>query len=302
MASPMQYKITHNTTYYYSETIPVCHNEVHLTPRDGRAQTSRHHRLSIKPRPSALAKRLDYFGNHCHYFAILEGHKKLSVTAVSRVDVQDTPPPDVDASPAWNDIRDLVRHDRQPQNLEALQFVYPSPSVSLPEVLREFAARCFPDGRPILAGVRELTDRIHREFQYDPQATTISTPVEKVLELKRGVCQDFAHLQIAALRALGLPARYVSGYLRTLPPPGRPRLVGADASHAWLSVYTGAGGWVDVDPTNNCFTGSDHITVAWGRDYADVCPIKGVFLGGGTGDAHRMTVSVDVEPLSESRG
>jgi transglutaminase-like putative cysteine protease len=293
----MQYKITHTTTYHYAEAVPVCHNEVHLTPRDGRGQNCRHHRLSIKPRPSTLAKRLDYFGNLCHYFSILEGHKKLSVTAVSRVEVRPATPPAIDASPAWETIRDLVQRDLAPTHLDALQYVFPSPSVSLPAGVHELAADCFPAGRTILAGVHQLTSRIHQEFVYDPQATTISTPIEKVLELKRGVCQDFAHLQIAALRSLGLPARYVSGYLRTLPPAGQPRMVGADASHAWLSVYTGAAGWVDVDPTNDCFTGADHITVAWGRDYTDVCPIRGVFLGGGTGDSHRMTVSVDVQPL-----
>ncbi|HUQ70613.1 MAG TPA: transglutaminase family protein [Planctomycetaceae bacterium] len=295
----MHYKITHTTTYLYSETVPVCHNEVHLTPREGRAQTCRHHRLAIKPRPTTLSKRIDFFGNQCHYFSILEGHKKLSVQAVSRVDVKPCTTPVVENSHPWEVVRDLVQRDLSPANIEALQHVFPSPSVSLPDSVRDYAAPCFSAGRPILSAVRELTSRIYRDFRYDPQATTISTPVQKVLELRRGVCQDFAHLGIAALRSLGLPARYVSGYLRTMPQPGRPRLIGADASHAWLSVYIGDGGWVDVDPTNDCFTGTDHITVAWGRDYTDVCPIKGVFIGGGSGDAHRMTVSVDVLPITD---
>jgi transglutaminase-like putative cysteine protease len=295
----MQYKITHTTTYVYSETVPVCHNEVHLTPRDGRTQGCRHHRLAIKPRPATLSKRMDYFGNLCHDFSILEGHKKLSVHAISRVEVKPAAPPVVERSPAWEIVRDFIARDLSASSIEAVQHTFPSPSVALPESARQYAAPSFPAGRPILAGVRDLTARIHRDFQYDPQATTISTPVQKAMDLRRGVCQDFAHLEIACLRSLGLPARYVSGYLRTLPPPGRPRLVGADASHAWLSVYTGDGGWVDVDPTNNCFPGADHITVAWGRDYTDVCPIKGVFIGGGIGDSHRMTVSVDVQPLGD---
>jgi transglutaminase-like putative cysteine protease len=293
----MHYKITHTTTYLYTETVPVCHNEVHLTPRDGRTQACKHHRLAIKPRPATLSKRLDYFGNLCHAFSILDGHKKLTIQAISRVDIKPNPSPNAEQSPAWESVRDVVQRDRSPASIDALQHAFPSPSVTIPESVRDYAVPSFPTGRPILSAVRDLTARIHRDFKYDPQATTISTPVANVMELRRGVCQDFAHLEIAALRSLGLPARYVSGYLRTLPPPGRPRLVGADASHAWLSVYTGEGGWIDVDPTNDCFTGSDHITVAWGRDYSDVCPIKGVFIGGGATDANRMTVSVDVLPL-----
>lgn len=291
----MRYKITHSTTYTYSDTVPICHNEVHLTPREGRLQACLHHRLAIRPKPTTLDRRLDYFGNQSHHFSILEGHKKLSVTAISRVEVHAPNWPDPKVTLSWEELRHLVKSDTSPQRLEAYQYVFESPSVAISENIRQYAAPSFPPSRPVLDGVNDLTERIHRDFKYDPRATTISTPVDEVLEHRRGVCQDFAHLEIACLRSLGIPARYVSGYLRTLPPPGKPRLVGADASHAWLSVYCGDAGWVDVDPTNNCLPSTDHVTIGWGRDYGDVCPVKGVFVGGGT---HRMVVSVDVLPLS----
>jgi len=292
----MRYKITHTTTYSYAETVPICHNEVRLTPRDGRLQTCTNHRLAIKPKPTACTRRNDYFGNGTHHFSILEGHKRLSVRVISRVEVRPPSYPEPAATRPWEEVRDLVRLAATPVALDALQFVYDSPSVTAIDAVGDYAARSFPPGRPILAAVRELTARIHADFAFDPKATTVSTPVDEVFELKRGVCQDFAHLQIAGLRTLGIPARYVSGYLRTIPPVGRPRLVGADASHAWLSVYCGDAGWIDLDPTNDCLVSTDHITVAWGRDYSDVCPIKGVFIGGGT---HKMTVSVDVLPLDQ---
>lgn len=292
----MRYKITHTTTYSYSETVPICHNEVRLTPRDGRLQTCTNHRLVIKPKPTICTRRSDYFGNGTHHFSILEGHKRLTVRAISRVDVRRPTYPEAATTLPWEAVRDAVQQAATPVTLDSLQFVFASPSVTLSPQVADYATRSFPPQRPILEGVLELTQRIHSDFAYDPKATTVTTPVADVFAMKRGVCQDFAHLQIAGLRSLGIPARYVSGYLRTIPPVGRPRLVGADASHAWLSVYCGDAGWVDVDPTNDCQISTDHITVAWGRDYSDVCPIKGVFIGGGT---HKMTVSVDVLPLEQ---
>lgn len=290
----MRYKITHTTTYTYTETVPICHNVVHLTPRDGRRQACLSHRLAITPKPATFDRRTDYFGNPLHHFSILEGHKRLSVRAVSRVEVRPPQTLEQTQTMAWELVREAVQDTSSPMMLEALQYTFASPSVSIPAAVRDYATASFPAGRPILEAITDLTTRIHRDFTYDPRATTVSTPVDEVFDLKRGVCQDFAHLQIAALRSLGLPARYVSGYLRTIPAPGRPRLVGADASHAWLAVFCGDAGWIDVDPTNNCVVGTDHVTVAWGRDYSDVCPIKGVFIGGGL---HRMAVSVDVQPL-----
>jgi transglutaminase-like putative cysteine protease len=290
------YKITHTTTYLYADTVPVCHNEVHLCPRSTQWQSCRYHRLAIKPHPGETGCRVDYFGNQVHHFTIPEAHQRLSVTASSRVVVKPFPVIAVEQTPPW----EIVRDDTQPPfdhvRLDAAQFRFDSPSISISPELRDYAQPSFSPGRPLLDAVRDLTARIHTDFKYDPRATTVNTPLEDVLELRRGVCQDFAHLEIGCLRSLGIPARYVSGYLRTMPPPGQARLVGADASHAWLSVFCQQFGWVDVDPTNNCFPSTDHITLAWGRDYTDVCPIKGVFVGGGK---HVMTVMVDVEPLVE---
>ena len=289
----MNYKVSHTTVFNYSEAVPICHNEVHLTPRDHRRQTCLSHRLRVRPQPVRLETRLDFFGNHTGSFSIQEGHERLSVTAISKVQVSPPEIPAPHSTPVWEEVRDRFALGQPPWWLDARQFVFDSPHVTTTDDLREFAAPSFPLGRPWLVGVLDLTARIFRDFKYDPQATTINTPLATVLHDRRGVCQDFAHLQIAALRALGLPARYVSGYLLTSPPPGQTRLVGADASHAWLSAFCPEVGWIDFDPTNNQIPTTKHITLAWGRDYSDVCPIKGVLIGGGQ---HRMRVSVDVSP------
>jgi transglutaminase-like putative cysteine protease len=191
-------------------------------------------------------------------------------------------------------VRDRFALGQPPWWLEARQFVYESPHVPITKALADYAAPSFSPGRPWLAAVLDLTARVFSQFQYDPTATTVNTPVAQVLQNRRGVCQDFAHLQIGCLRSLGLPARYVSGYLLTAPPAGQQRLVGADASHAWLSAFCPELGWIDFDPTNNQIPTTKHITLAWGRDYSDVCPIKGVLVGGGQ---HRMRVAVDVVPV-----
>lgn len=291
----MRYKVTHTTTYSYSDAVPVCHNQVHLTPRDLGHQACAYNRLLIKPQPTVLERRIDYFGNHVTSFAIQEPHLKLVVTAVSKVHVAPLAPIAANETPAWETVRDQLRDPHSTRNLEACQYAFDSPNIKSSEGLRDYAAYSFTPNRPILAAALDLTERIHREFRYDKTATTVSTPLEEVLRLRRGVCQDFAHLEIGCLRSIGLAARYISGYLLTLPPPGQPRLVGADASHAWLSAYCGDAGWVDLDPTNNVIPATSHISLAWGRDYSDVCPINGVFIGGGQ---HGMNVWVDVLPLS----
>jgi transglutaminase-like putative cysteine protease len=288
----MHYKIAHTTTYTYSEAVPVCHNEVHLTPRETSVQSCLYNRLVIRPTPTTIDHRRDFFGNPVAFFAVQEGHSRLQVTAVSKVRLQPQQPPE--STPAWEKIRDWTAAASSDSWLEAARFLFDSPHVRTSQALAEFAAPSFPAGRPILEAAVDLNRRIHAEFQYDPEATTIHTPLDELLALRRGVCQDFAHIEIGALRSLGLPARYVSGYLLTQPPPGRPRLVGADASHAWVGVCYGQSQWIDLDPTNDLIPSADHITLAWGRDYSDVCPIKGVFVGGGQ---HRMQVSVDVLPL-----
>ncbi len=289
-----KYRITHATTYQYSDPVPVCQNQLRLSPRDTPWTHCSSHRLTITPRPDSKQRRRDWFGNYVQSFSLLESHRKLAVTATSLVDVLPQSVPDASATIAWEDVRTAVTEQSLDNWLEASEFVFDSPHVSRADAFREFAEPCFPPGEPVLAGAVALTSKIYSEFEYDPRATTVTTRPEEVLQAKHGVCQDFAHLEIACLRSLGLPARYVSGYLRTLPPPGKPRLIGADASHAWLSVWCGPHGWIDLDPTNDCICGTDHIPIAWGRDYSDVAPFRGVYLGGGT---HTLKVSVDVEPL-----
>ena len=292
----MTYLISHTTKYTYSEAVPVCHNEVRLSPRETGWQRCRAHVLTIHPEPASRGRRMDYFGNTVDYFSIHVAHRNLAVTSSSRVELASAESPDIGATPAWEQVAEQLAGPGRIRLLDTLQYVYPSPSVLPNPQLREYALASFPPGRPIGEAARELTARLHRDFAYDTRATTIHTPLDDVFRLRRGVCQDFAHVQIGCLRSLGLAARYVSGYLRTLPPAGRPRLVGADASHAWISLYCGPAGWIDFDPTNDAIPTTDHITLAWGRDYGDVCPIKGVFVGGGQ---HAMTVSVDVEPLAD---
>ena len=290
----MTYRVMHTTVYHYSKLVSLCHNLVHLRPRNDAQQTCARYELEVTPVPKLLCEQMDFFGNHATYFTVEEPHDKLTVRAVSLMEVSTTSASDTGHSPAWEDVRENLKRDRTPQGLEACQFVFDSPYIkAIPELLR-YATPSFPPGRPLLEAALDLTHRIYADFRYDPTATTITTPLREVLEQRRGVCQDFAHLQIGCLRSLGLAARYVSGYLRTEPPPGKPRLVGADASHAWLSVYCPHNGWIGLDPTNDQIPSDKHISLAWGRDYDDVSPIKGVNLGGGT---HSVTVGVDVALL-----
>lgn len=287
----MKYRVKHTTQYDYSEPVTFCHNKANLTPPDLPSQRCEMNRVEIRPAPSVSIQRKDYFGNTVTFFSMHEPHRKLTVTSHSLVEVRDPGPVDPAATPPWESVRDNLRTNRSHELLHAYQFVFDSSYVRLTSALGEYAAASFPPGLPILAGALDLMARIHGEFEYNPEATDIATPLETVLAQRKGVCQDFAHLQIACFRSLGLAARYVSGYLRTIPPPGRPRLVGADASHAWLSVFVPGAGWIDLDPTNNRICGSDHITLSSGRDYDEVSPIRGVILGGGL---QAMSVSVDV--------
>lgn len=292
----MHYKLTHHTWYAYSEPVPFCHNAVHLTPRHTPQQDRAAHQLRIEPAPDFLADSTDYFGNQMNYFAIEGSHRGLSVTAESEVEVRPPQLPPMTETPPWEEVVTAVDEDYTPTGLEVLLMRYPSPRIKASEEIGNYAASSFSPGRPILDAVNELNGRIHADFIFDPRATTVHTPLDEVMQLRRGVCQDFAHLTISCLRAMGLAARYVSGYICTTPPPGKPRLVGADASHAWVGVYCGQAGWIDIDPTNNMLVGDGHIAVAWGRDYGDICPIQGVFIGGGQ---HTMGVSVDVVPQQE---
>lgn len=247
----------------------------------------------MHPEPHDLVHRADYFQNQVSYFSIEQAHRGLTIAATSHVELGEPTAFSPSDSPAWETIVHDLQSKQSKDALAAYEFV-PASKLTQPfDDLVDYVKPSFTPHRPIAEAVIDLTSRIHDEFQYDPQATTIHTPIRAVFHHRHGVCQDFAHLQIACLRSLGLAARYVSGYLRTIPPPGKQRLVGVDASHAWLSVYCGERGWLDIDPTNNVVPSKDHITVAWGRDYLDVCPIQGVILGGGE---HKMAVSVDVAP------
>lgn len=290
----MKYHVRHTTTYEYGDTVPLCQNEAHLRPRRSARQRSITHDLKIAPRPSTMAERTDYFGNHVTFFTVDEGHQKLSITAESVVTLQPTPTPNAAETPAWEYVAGRISNRTDPEVLEAVQFTFPSPSIPVTDHLHDYAVPSFPPNRPLLEAVGDLNHRIHTEFQFDPQATGVTTLPTDVLRQRRGVCQDFAHLMVGCLRSLGLAARYVSGYLLTEPPPGKPKLQGADVSHAWVAVFVPDYGWVDFDPTNDCIPTTHHVTLAWGRDYGDVCPIKGVFIGGGS---HAMKVSVDVVPM-----
>lgn len=291
----MKYRITHTTRYGYQDKVPLCQNQGCLAPRDTPAQTCRRSRLVIRPRPVIVEEHQDDFGNRVHYFAVETPHTELSVIAVSQIETNLPALPDLATSPPWETVRDNLREDFTPAGLEARWFALDSPFIATTPEITDFARAVFPPGRPLLEAANALMDKIFTEFTYDPGFTTLVTPLHEVLEHKRGVCQDFAHLMIAALRGLGLPARYVSGYLETLPPPGQVKLQGADASHAWAAVYCPLHGWVDFDPTNNVIPREQHITTAWGRDYHDVTPLRGIIYGGG---AHTLTVGVNVEKMA----
>lgn len=293
----MNYKVTHITTYTYGSPVRVCHNSVLITPRDDSHLACLAHRIAIRPNPQVRSARRDRFGNSVTSFSIEENHRQLVVTASSRVNVSPRALPEAADTAKWEDVRTAVHEQEDVNWLDAFQFLYDSPRITRTEKFAEFAREAFAKERPILEAAQALTARLHKYFKYDTHATTVFTSPEEAFKLGRGVCQDFAHVEVACLKSLGLPARYVSGYLRTIPPPGKPRLVGADQTHAWVSLYCGeALGWVDFDPTNNCICSEDHIPIACGRDYSDVAPFKGVFLGGGD---HSLTVSVDVVPQAE---
>jgi len=288
------FEIAHTTVYDYYAPVAVSHHLMRLTPRALPRQKVLEHEIEVDPKPVVTDSRMDYFGNDTTFVTIERTHRRLRVTSRSRVALSPAFVPDASETPGWETVRGLCRIDRTTTVLEATEYTFASPQVPVDASFAEYAAPSFEPNRPILDAVTDLTARIHDEFKFDATATTVSTPLADVLKNRRGVCQDFAHLQIACLRALGLPARYVSGYLETLPPPGQEKLVGSDASHAWISFFCPGIGWIDVDPTNNLFPSMQHITLGWGRDYSDVSPVRGVILGAGS---HALKVAVDVIPL-----
>jgi transglutaminase-like putative cysteine protease len=290
----MRYRVLHETVYRYESPVVLSQQLLHVTPRVLDCQRLEAHGVAIEPAPAETASRHDYFGNPVTQIMLAAPHAALAVHADSTVVVEARPAPAPAGS--WEAQRDRLR--RGAPLLEPQQFLYESPHVECFRDLAAYAEPSFAAGRDALEAARDLTRRIHADFKFDPKATSISTPLREVLARRRGVCQDFAHLMIGCLRTLGLPARYVSGYLLTSPPPGKPRLVGADASHAWVSVWGGqapgeASSWIDLDPTNDVLVGVEHITLAWGRDFSDVTPMRGVILGGGE---QELEVRVTVTP------
>ncbi len=299
----MRYRVRHTTTYHYREAVAVSHNLVHLVPSDSPRQRLLRHELTVSPSPAIAHERRDYYGNRTATFTVQQPHKELVVRAVSELDTLAAPTPEAASSPPWEAVRELVAGGAcsRPGARCAGEFAYDSPLIQGGVGLADYARASFPPGRPLLAGALELNQRIHADFIYEAGATSVHTPVHEVFAKRRGVCQDFAHLAISCLRACGLAARYVSGYLETMPPEGRERLIGADASHAWFAIYcpdpahTHAP-WIDLDPTNDCLAGERHISLAVGRDFGDVSPLKGMILGGGA--HHEVLVAVDVVPIA----
>lgn len=297
---PVLYHVLHETRYVYGSPVSISQQQLHLSPRILAWQQIDSQQIDILPAPSWRRDGIDAFGNPVTWVAFHAPHEALFIRSVMTVAVTPHVPSDLADSPAWESVRDCLAYDASAPDeaaLDACRFLFESPYVRIKHELAAYAADCFPPARPVLLGVQALMAKIFREFKFDPAATTVSTPVLEVLEKKRGVCQDFAHLMIACVRSLGLAARYVSGYLLTRPPPGKPRLIGADASHAWVSVYVPGQGWVDFDPTNNLLPDTEHITIAFGRDFGDISPLRGIILGGG---GHEPEVAVTVTPLAEA--
>lgn len=296
-----EYEVLHTTHYSYPETVSHCHNIACLLPRNTHEQTVLEAELSTDPKPKTQHTRTDYFGNQLCYFSVESPHSKLDIKMRSKLTINRQP---LDLS----QMQSVSCNDAQltPDNIAtslAYEYLLESPMIPTEQVVTDFANPFFAErSNPVLNCVNQLMQFIFNEFQFDPEFTSVATPIKTVLEHKRGVCQDFAHLAIACLRSQGLAARYVSGYIETLPPPGQEKLVGSDASHAWVSVFVPNHGWYDFDPTNNCWIGSQHLITAWGRDYSDVSPLKGIIFGGGK--QQQLSVAVDVNrietPVSES--
>lgn len=292
----MRFKLRHTTSYSYDEQVDLASHMLHLSPRSLPWQHVSGVAIHCDPVPARTAKAVDHFGNIVEWIFIEEPHDRLEVTAVSEIDVVFPVAPAAEATPPWEEVAAEAAAGG-PRAWEAAEFTFAGPLVANDQGAGPYAAESFPPGRPILAGLIDLNARIKRDFAFRPFSTTITTSVARVMAQRAGVCQDFAHLMIAGLRSLGLPARYTSGYIRTYPLPGQPRRVGADVSHAWVGAWLGSAlGWVDLDPTNNLIVHDEHVVLGWGREFSDVSPLRGIILGGGS---HGLDVSVDLEPLED---
>jgi transglutaminase-like putative cysteine protease len=293
----MIYDIRHVTTYEYGSSVTFAHCALRLLPRTGAGQKVLDARLTIDPAPKQLQERTCFFGNRVSSLTIETAHRRLIVNAEVSVEIDRDEPPVPALTPAWELVRQAAYNSASLDRQSPAHFLHPSRFVPRFKPASYYAQQSFTPGRPILEAASDLMKRIKQDFKYDPKATVISTPLSEAFAKKRGVCQDFAHIMIAGLRGIGLPAGYVSGYLRTIPPPGKERLQGADATHAWVSLWCGEGhGWIDLDPTNDKLIGEDHIVLAEGRDYADISPVAGIVLGSGD---QAIEVKVDVVPRRE---
>jgi transglutaminase-like putative cysteine protease len=287
------YRIRHTTEYVYHSRVSHCYNMAHITPRDTPRQQCLSSRVDVLPGAAYTSNRMDYFGNTAYHFEIQKPHKKLVITSTSDVRTSSqNMTGELDMGVSCRDARNAMKTSTDLDVLLAREYLMDSPMIKASEPLREYAEALFEDDKPLVTAALDLTRKIFAEFKYSPTATTIATPIHEVLETRKGVCQDFAHLQIGCLRSLGFAARYVSGYLETLPPPGQEKLVGADATHAWLSVFVPGEGWIEYDPTNDCMAHEQHIVTGWGRDFFDVTPLCGVIFGGGADPVLRVSVDV----------
>ena len=286
----MRYRVEHTTTFTYAKPVELASHMVHLLPRELPHQQVIESELIADPAAGRRTDATDHFGNRVSWLFLDVAHPRFDVTLRAEIEVQFPPAPDPDDTLPWEAI--ATARDGGPGQWQAAEFVFQSPMVAADPEVAAYVAQSFPTGRKILVGIIDLLARIRCDFRFQSGVTTIATPVGKVLAQKAGVCQDFSHLMISGLRSLGIPARYVSGYIRTRPPPGQIRRRGADQSHAWVGVWLGPeDGWVDVDPTNNIVVRDEHVVLGWGRDYGDLSPVRGVILGGGR---HTLAVSVDL--------
>ncbi len=295
----MRFRVRHITHYKYSGRVSHCYNVANVVPRDTDRQRCLKNRITVSPTPSVTHKRTDYFGNKAFHFEIQKPHTELVITADSEIQIDDRSRElDLDLGISYGRALESLAGNSSRASLESREFLLNSPMIESSAALAEYARPSFRPDSSLKACVNDLTARIFTDFVYDPGFTTIATPLADVLAHKRGVCQDFAHLQVGCLRAMGIPAKYVSGYIETLPKPGEKKLVGADATHAWVAYFCPEEGWVEFDPTNNTLAQSQHIVTAFGRDYLDVTPVKGVIFGGGV--APVLAVSVDVSRIADN--
>jgi transglutaminase-like putative cysteine protease len=290
----VNYTVSHRTTYRYQSDVAYSRLVAHLVPRVTPRQRSFAFEVSLSPEPVSSFRRDDFFGNITSWFTIDEPHSVLDIFAESRLAVEPIPQYAPETSMSWEDTRATFEVPGDSATLEALQYTFDTPLTATDDEVVAYARSSFTRGRPLLACILELNARINADFTFDKEATDTRTTVKRAFELRAGVCQDLAHVGLAAVRSMGLAARYVSGYLLTHPPAGRERLIGADASHAWFSVWIPPYGWIDFDPTNDMLPSDEHLTVAWGRDYGDVAPVHGIITGG---SEHEVEVAVDVTPL-----